>query len=166
MKNLSCLLALFMTAGVLAGQNQQPPKTTVQKLSAGWADSARKINALANEFPADMYDYKPTPQVRSFAEQLLHVAFWNQFVEKAARGEKPDPKPNQLPRAEYKTKEQVVSVVKTSFEGAIAALNASSEESALQRLQLWAGFLEHNGEHYGQMVMYYRLKNLVPPESR
>jgi len=28
------------------------------------------------------------------------------------------------------------------------------------------GFIEHSGEHYGQLVVYYRLSGLVPPESR
>jgi len=35
-----------------------------------------------------------------------------------------------------------------------------------KRPGLWIGFLEHAGEHYGQLVVYYRLNGIVPPESR
>ena len=41
-----------------------------------------------------------------------------------------------------------------------------ADADAVKTLGLWDGFTEHNGEHYGQMVVYYRLNGLVPPESR
>jgi hypothetical protein len=124
------------------------------------------MNALASEFPENKYDYKPTPEVRTFAQQLLHVAFWNQWAVETARGGKPDPKPNELPRSEYKTKAQVVAVVKKTFDDVIAAIKSASDEENVKRLGLWSAFSEHNGEHYGQLVVYYRLNGLVPPASR
>jgi len=39
-----------------------------------WNDIGRKLIAMAEDFPEDKYDFKPTPAQRSFAEQLLHVA--------------------------------------------------------------------------------------------
>jgi len=51
-------------------------------------------------------DFKPTPDVRTFADVMRHVAFWNLYVQKTARGEKLDAKQNELPKAEYPTKDQ------------------------------------------------------------
>src|SRR5262245_53300577 len=39
-----------------------------------WNEAGRKLIAMAEDFPEDKYDFKPTPAQRSFAEQLLHAA--------------------------------------------------------------------------------------------
>ena len=56
-------------------------------LLAGWTDTGQKLITLAEEFPENKYDFRPVPEVRTFADQLRHVAFWNIFVQKTARGE-------------------------------------------------------------------------------
>lgn len=137
-----------------------------QALVNNWNDSARKLVAIAAEFPEGKYDYKPTPQVRSFAQQLLHVAFWNRFLAAKMKGGNPDGKQNELPRAEYKTRAAVVDVVRKSFDEAIAVLKGMPEDQVLKNMGYWDGFFGHSSEHYGQLVVYYRLNNLVPPESR
>ena len=143
-----------------------PQASAVEKLTFEWNDVKRKLTTAAAEFPENKYDYRPTPEVRTFAEQLLHVAFWNTYLTATAKGEKPDPKPNQLPRDKYKTKQDVVNVLGSSFDDAIQQLKGKDPERVQQELRLWTSFLEHCGEHYGQLVMYYRLNGLVPPESR
>src|SRR5579864_8677638 len=64
-----------------------------------WNDVGRKLTAMAEDFPEDKYDYKPTPAQRSFAEQLLHAANANYFFTDPAMGQKPpaeeDPKRDQ-----------------------------------------------------------------------
>jgi hypothetical protein len=122
--------------------------------------------ALAAEFPEDKYDFRPTKEVRTFAQQLLHVAFWNQFLAQKMSGKNPDGKQNELPRATYKTRADVVDVVRKSFEQAAAVLKSMPENQVLENLGYWEGFNGHNSEHYGQLVVYYRLNGLVPPESR
>lgn len=135
-------------------------------LLSNWNEVARKVVAVAREFPEDKYDYRPAPEVRTFAQQLLHIAFWNQYVARKARGQSADEKQNELPRAQYKTRAAVVGVVRSSFEDAAAALKSLTDEQAVKMVGLWDGFTEHNGEHYGQLVVYYRLNGIVPPESR
>ena len=79
-----------------------------------WNDVGRKLIAMAEDFPEDKYDYKPSPAQRSFAEQLLHAAGANYYFTNLAKGEKPpaeeDPK-----RDKYKTKADVAAFVKKSF---------------------------------------------------
>jgi hypothetical protein len=132
---------------------------------------------MAEDFPEDKYDFKPTPAQRSFAEQLLHAAGANYFLINIANGEKP-PAQEDPPRAKYKTKADVVAFVKKSFDDGSAMIKAKGDagmsgmmvdpfENQQVRVFDWTyGFMEHAGEHYGQLVVYYRLAGLVPPESR
>ncbi len=142
-----------------------------------WNDIGRKLIAMAEDFPEDKYDFKPTPAQRSFAEQLLHVAGANYFFINPVMGQKPpaeeDPK-----RDQYKTKADVVAFVKKSYADGAAAIKSKGEKGLndtfvdsfshqqVRVIDYAYGFIEHGGEHYGQLVGYYRLSGLVPPESR
>ena len=76
-----------------------------------WNEIGRKLTALAEDFPEDKYDFKPTPEQRSFAEQLLHAAGSCYYFTNPAMGQKPpaaeDPK-----REQYKSKADIVAFVK------------------------------------------------------
>lgn len=157
-----------------------PPKPAVspsQALLDSWNDIGRKITAMAEDFPDDKYDFKPTPPQRSFAEQMLHAAGANYYFTNPATG-KPMPAGEDPKRADYKTKAAVVAFVKQSFADGAAAIKAKGDKGmsdlivdpfANQQTRVsdmaW-GLIEHDGEHYGQLVGYYRMAGLVPPESR
>jgi uncharacterized damage-inducible protein DinB len=155
----------------------KPAESPSKVLLDQWNDIGRKLIAMAEDFPEDKYDYKPTPAQRSFAEQLLHAAGANYFFTNPAMGKKmpaeEDPK-----RSDYKTKAAVVAFVKKSFADGAEAIKAKGDKGmsdllvdpfANQQtrvLDMAYGLIEHDGEHYGQLVGYYRLSGLVPPESR
>jgi uncharacterized damage-inducible protein DinB len=155
----------------------KPASSPSQALLETWNDVGRKLIAMAEDFPEDKYDFKPTPAQRSFAEQLLHAAGANYFFTNLAMGQKPpaeeDPK-----RDQYKTKADIVTFVKKSFADGAAAIKAKGDKGmndllvdpfAHQQMRVYDlayGFVEHCGEHYGQLVVYYRIAGLVPPESR
>src|SRR6266849_3817471 len=155
----------------------KPADPELKVVLDSWNEIGRKLTAMAEDFPEDKYDFKPTPAQRSFAEQLLHAAGANYFFTNIAMGEKP-PAQEDPQRAKYKTKADVVAFVKKSFEDGAAAIKAKGDAGmagmmvdpfANQQVRVfdWAyGFMEHSGEHYGQFVVYYRLAGLVPPESR
>jgi len=155
----------------------KPAPSPSQAVLETWNDVGRKLIAMAEDFPEDKYDFKPTPAQRSFAEQLLHMAGANYFFTNLAMGQKPpaeeDPK-----REQYKTKADIVAFVKKSFDDGAAAIKAKGDKGmsdlvvdpfAHQQMRigdLGYGFAEHCGEHYGQLAVYYRVAGLVPPESR
>jgi uncharacterized damage-inducible protein DinB len=147
-----------------------------QIVLAQWNEIGRKLTAMAEDFPDSKYDYKPTPEVRSFAEQLLHAAGSMEYFTAPVQGKKPgseDP-----PRATYKTKADVVAFVRKEVEDGAAAIKAKGDKGMADLIadpeskqqmhvsDLAYGLIEHSGEHYGQLVIYYRLSGLVPPESR
>src|ERR1700735_2403707 len=104
----------------------KPADPPSKVLLDSWNDIGRKLTAMAEDFPEDKYDFKPTPAQRSFAEQLLHAANANYFFTNLALGQKPpaeeDPK-----RADYKTKADVVAFVKKAFADGAAAIKAKSD---------------------------------------
>jgi hypothetical protein len=135
---------------------------TRETLMARWTEMGDKVVRLAAEFPDDRYEFRPAPEARSFAEQLRHVAFWNGYVGDSLRGATPDGDANELPRDRYATKGAIVPALEASF-GEVARAIADAPADAAPTV---VPYLEHNGEHYGQLVVYYRLNGLVPPASR
>lgn len=142
-----------------------------------WNDIGRKLIAMAEDFPEDKYDYKPNPAQRSFAEQLLHAAGANYYFINPVIGKQP-PAEEDMKRDQFKTKADIVAFVKKSFADGAAAIQSKGDKGLtntivdpfahqqVRVLDYAYGFIEHCGEHYGQLVVYYRTAGLVPPESR
>lgn len=173
-------LLVSLTLPVQA-QNQDKPVKPADPPSKvvldSWNDIGRKLIAMAEDFPEDKYDFKATPAQRSFAEQLLHASGANYFFINAVTGDKSNPD-DLMKRDRYKSKADVVAFVKKSFGDGAALIQAKGDKGIdtlvvepfghqqVRFEDLAYGFIEHSGEHYGQLVVYYRLAGLVPPESR
>lgn len=180
----SLVLALLAATATLPAQDAmkkdaapKPPDPPNKVVVDSWNDIGRKLIAMAEDFPEDKYDFKPTPAQRSFAEQLLHAAGANYYFINPVMGQKP-PAEEDMKRDKFKSKADIVTFVKKSFAEGAAAIKAKGDKGlsdtiidpfANQQVRVidYAyGFIEHCGEHYGQLVVYYRLAGLVPPESR
>ena len=177
---LLSFVLIASSVGQDAARKDSPPKPALspsQALLDSWNDIGRKLTAMAEDFPEDKYDYKPTPAQRSFAEQLLHAAGSNYYFTNPATG-KPMPPGEDPKRANYKSKADIVAFVKKSFQDGAAAIKSKGDKGLSDLLvdpfanqqvrtsdMAW-GLIEHDGEHYGQLVGYYRMSGLVPPESR
>jgi hypothetical protein len=163
---LAVFVFVVAGSGTAWSQAPKPDETLRDVLLKQWTDISEKVVQLAEQFPEDKYDFKPVAGVRTFGDQLRHVAFWNGYVAKSARGEKADGKLNELPKSEYPTKAAVVKALKSSLAEATALLKQGPATPSVKLTNLWVSFTEHSGEHYGQLVVYYRLNGIVPPASR
>ena len=178
---LAAALAALTLPVFAQDAKKDPPKPAdppVKVVIDSWNDIGRKLIAMAEDFPEDKYDFKATPAQRSFAEQLTHAAGANYFLINAVTGSKASNPEDLMNRFHYKDKADIVAFVKKSFADGAAALQAKGDRGlndqvkdpfANQKIRvgdLAYGFIEHDGEHYGQLVVYYRLSGLVPPESR
>jgi hypothetical protein len=150
-----------------------------------WNEIGRKLIAMAEDFPEDKYDFKAAPTAGTFAQRLIHAAAANYFFTNPAMGQKP-PSDDDPPRTQFKNKAAIVAYVKKSFADGAAAIkskgdkgistlvidpfaadvpgNANKEQIRLGDLGF--GIVEHSGEIYGQLSVYYRVAGMVPPESR
>jgi uncharacterized damage-inducible protein DinB len=182
MRLVGLVLAMGLAMLPVAAQEaakKEPPKpapSPSQAVLEQWNDIGRKLIAMAEDFPEDKYEYKPHADSRTFAAGLLHVSGSMYYFTDVAQGQKPrypdDPK-----RDELKTKAQVAAFVKKCVEDGAAVIKAKGDKGLnesvndggphLDRLYDVAyALIEHSGEHYGQLVVYYRNNGLVPPESR
>jgi uncharacterized damage-inducible protein DinB len=160
-----------------AAAKASPAPSSSQVVLSQWNQIGKKLVTMAEDFPEDKYDFKPVQGVRSFAEILLHVSSTMYFFTNPALGQKmpaeEDPK-----RENYKSKADIVAFAKKCVEDGAAAIKTKGDKGmaewftdpeSKQQTQfsdLAYGLIEHSGEHYGNLVVYYRLNNLVPPESR
>jgi uncharacterized damage-inducible protein DinB len=151
--------------------------TASQAVVAQWNEIGRKLTAMAEDFPEDKYQFKPVPEQRTFAAQLIHVSSSMYYFTDPVEGKKvrypDDPKGDDL-----KTKAQIVAFVKKCVADGAAAIKAKGDKGMTDSVtdpeskqetsvaDMAYGSIEHSGEHYGQLVVYYRVAGLVPPESR
>jgi hypothetical protein len=91
-----------------------------------WEQIGAKLVRLGNAFPEEKYETPPVACVRTFGGVLRHVAFWNLYVAGVAPGDKPDDSTNELPKATYSTKAQVIVALGKSAADAAEALRRSS----------------------------------------
>ena len=142
-------------------------KKSVRELLVGqWNDLGQKLLALGEALPAGAFDERPAEGVRSAGEVFRHVAFWNRWVAATARGESPDGAANELPRSAAPSKAKALAVFEASVAEAAKSLATGRGEMGADMIGLASSFLAHSAEHYGQLVVYARLRDLVPPASR
>jgi hypothetical protein len=186
MKSLSkwgaLLIAVVLAAMPALAQDTKkaaPPKpapSPSQAVLESWNDIGRKLIAIAEDLPEDKYDYKPNPDSRTFVAQLIHASGSMYYFTDIAQGKKPH-LPDDPKRDDLQTKAQIVAFVKKCVQDGADLIKAKGDKGlnesvaaggpTLTRLyDLAYGLIEHSGEHYGQLVVYYRINGMVPPESR
>ena len=179
----AALLAIVATSLPAHGQAQTqapaPARSRADETLERWNDIGNKLIAMAQDFPEDKYDYKLQKDQRTFALNLLHAAAFEYVVARRVSGTNigPDFGEGDNPtRDAFKTKADVVKFVQQAVaDGASviqkqgdAGLDKTSKwgKQLVHNSYLWMFAIEHSGEHYGQLVVYYRANNLVPPDSR
>ena len=185
------LMALALCVLVAAGTFAQAQGTTATPRPAGsvsdellaqWNSVHNELIAMAKDFPESDYDFKVQKDQRTFAENLLHAAGVDYIFMNALSSTKLGPDlgkdPENPSRSVFKTKADVVKLMEqATADGAAlikqlgdAGLNNVFKYPFGNRMShassfMW-GDLEHCGEHLGQLVVYYRAKGMVPPQSR
>ena len=142
-------------------------------LTAQWNSTRDLILHVVEVVPEDKYDFKPTPEVRSFREQFVHIVGENYLFMGFVTGDKPgDP----ARFDNLKTKAEITKALTDSYEYGSKALAALTEQTATQAvpafrgqpMQRWAIAMMNiadNMDHYGNLVVYMRLNGIVPPRS-
>jgi uncharacterized damage-inducible protein DinB len=184
MKNLLIVVtaaALLMkpSAGI-AQQGPAEPMNVPQSINFIWKSIERDFTALAEAMPEDKWSFKPSQGefkgVRSFAEQVKHVACANEAWARQIAGEKPPARCDLGGPNPAKTKAEILTYLKNSFSLADKAIADTSAENLLHpnpgpywgtnRLSALTALVWHISDHYGQLVEYVRMNGIVPPASR
>lgn len=144
-----------------------------------------QIVAVADAMPAVKYGFAPTDGefkgVRTFGQQVKHLAATNHILAAAALGEKtPSDAGDEMGPETVRTKAEILDYLNASFAHLGKAVDGIGEKNAIvksspisplkdtetTRLALIVEALIHAFNHYGQMVEYLRLNGVVPPASR
>jgi hypothetical protein len=182
------VFCVLLLAFPIHAQKAAPPKDSPDLLLPpsedvlrAWNDVGGKLVDMAQDFPDDKYNFKVQKDQRTFAETILHVAGGMFQAASAVKGTQVGPTFDEMKgpsRSDYKTKADVVKFIKDAVAAGAAVITAQGDAGLnkpvlspftadpVRTSTLWWTLLEETGEHYGQLVVYYRANNLVPPASR
>lgn len=138
-----------------------------------WKNAAEYTIEFAEMMPEEHFDYKPTDDVRTFKEQLLHiVANMTWLSSDYLEGGNYD---QDLKSTEY-TKTEVIQILKEGFRFAANAVDHLEPHDLRNKVEFFAGPMnvrqiltlmnDHVTHHRGQIIVYFRLKGLKPPKYR
>ena len=176
------MLAVGMNARVSFAQSSKSQNPTIASvLDHQLSNSEREFTELAEAMPADKYDFAPANGnfigVRTFGEQVRHVASFNYLFYTAILGEKPPAGSGGEGPDAVKTKDQILKYLKDSFalgHRALATINGENVVAVLAHppipgLNTRLGIAElacvHQNDHFGQMVVYLRMNGIIPPDT-
>jgi len=181
------LLVLSAASPAHAQQKDKKAKaetlTVTQVLDHTVTNLERDFVPAAQAMPEDKFDFAPSngefKGVRTFAQQIKHVAAVNYELGAAILSEKPPVDiGDESGPASLSSKADIIKYLNDSFayvHKAIATINDKNlielvkspfGEMKVSRLSLATTISWHGFDHYGQMVVYLRMNGIVPPASR
>ena len=181
MRWLSLSILLLWFASLSFPQELPPSKSISDSIRLIWANTAHDFVSLAEAMPEDKWNFKPVDgafkDVRTFGEQVKHVACANEAWAKKVQGDKKLPERCDLGGpSPAKSKTDVIAYLRESIrmmDDAISSTNARNLQQHLSgpyfgntRLACLNAALWHISDHYGQLVVYLRMNGIVPPASQ
>jgi hypothetical protein len=163
-KAILCVPSLLGVMAVSLQAQPKAPPSPAKQVSSIFGYVNKNILDMAQDFPADKYDFRLKPEMRSFGEVIVHITSGIVYAAKKGRGENVNW--DEIDAKSYKTKDQIVGLLQKSITDANATLKSAPEDSFAKNLQPWLSVIEHSAEHYGLLVAYYRANGIVPPASR
>jgi uncharacterized damage-inducible protein DinB len=158
-------MALLLAALVVVGSLTSDVRSDYRLVRDYFIRAAEKMAA------AD-YAFRPTPDVRTFAQQVAHVADDQYNLCNPARGETRKAAYTAI-ETSLSTKAELIPALKEAFAYCDAAYDALTDMSGAEpslgrdrnRFSMLNWNLWHTWEHYGNVVVYLRMKGLIPPSS-
>lgn len=167
------ILALVFMLGSVTPILANPPS----KMSSEWKRAKEYTKEYLDAMPEDGVGFKPTNDIRSFAEQMLHIANANYAFASAASGKANPNQGKDLEKMpELKTKAGLTRAVLDSYDFVISALEGTSEAQMAEKVKVFnmdmdrgTAFekaFEHQTHHRGQTTIYLRMKGVKPPAEK
>ena len=163
-------LSILGTAAAAAAQASVPPTSFLTPAKATWESTRNLVIGIVEVMPEDKYDFKPTPNVRTFRDNVIHVVAENYLFFGRVAGENPG-----NPAQNLKSRDELIKALRESYDYGAKVWAGLTEEKALemievrgQKVQRWSailGAIQDNMNHYGNLVVYVRLNGIVPPRS-
>lgn len=167
---LATLCLIFSFASLARAQSND-------EIVKEWERAKAYTKEYLDAMPESGYSLKPTPEMRSFAEQMLHLADANYGLVAAATGEKSPIEHGDVEKTSDKTKENVTNKVMESYDFVINTIRKMTPAQLGEKIKLFDKFdlsretalakgFEHQTHHRGQTTVYLRLAGVKPPQEK
>jgi uncharacterized damage-inducible protein DinB len=163
-------LSILGTAAAAAAQPSFPPTSFLTPAKATWESTRNLVIGVVEVMPEDKYDFRPTPSVRTFRDNVIHLVGENYLFFGRVAGENLG-----NPAQNLKSRDELLKALRESYDYGAKVWAGLTEEKALEmievrglKVQRWSailGVIQDNMNHYGNLVVYIRLNGLVPPRS-
>lgn len=177
MRKLTLLICMFMTATVALAQkaekdspNQNNPLSEFNRRAYGQMKDW--IIRSAEKMPEEHFNFKPTEAVRSYGQIIGHVADVQYMFCSLVRNEQ---NPGLKIEQTRKSKAELIAALKEAFAYCDQPYETMTDATGNQmvklarsdtpKLSVLSVNIMHSALHYGNLVTYMRLKNIVPPSS-
>ncbi len=180
--SIACLLAFVCLPPVAAfAQQKEIPKNIADSVGGALRYTEGQFLAIAEAMPESKYSFVPSAGnfqgVRSFAEQVKHVACANFAFFNEIEGETPPEHCEKGGPVKATTKAELLKYLRDSFDYGNHVLATINQQNALQRvngpyaapntrLGVAVAAVWHIADHYGQIVEYLRMNGIVPPPTQ
>ncbi|HWB26085.1 MAG TPA: DinB family protein [Chitinophagaceae bacterium] len=178
-KSLLCgVIALtFLFSNRAMAQATLDANAVKAQLIKEWQRSKAYTDAYLNTMPEDKYGFKAVDSIRSFAQQMLHLASGNFFlINKATGDQSPIAGMVTEQRESAQSKDSVMYYVNASYDFAIDAITKMDAAKLgevipgfngdISRLTWLMKAIEHQAHHRGQTTIYIRLQGIRPPNEQ
>ena len=168
----STVVLLLLIGAWLSGAQTGAAQTSfLAPLKTQWESTRNLVTGIVGQVPEDKYDFRPTPETRSFREQFTHLIGENYRFMAQAAGEPPPV--DQATADKLKTRDEIVKALADSYDYGAKVWATMDEKKATemvagrggQQQMRWNSILANvvdNMDHYGNLVTMVRLNGMVP----
>lgn len=164
----------WVAAGVAGAQIAAAADPLVEELRRQWEATRNQIVQAAEAVPEDKYDFRPTAEVRTFRELLIHILDENHMFMGIVAGRGGQSDPSRFDN--LRSRSEVLRALSESYDYGAQVLAGLNDQKAMEAIPFqrgqpvprWAVVLANmkdNHEHYGNLVTYLRLNGIVPPRT-
>ncbi len=174
MRTIKFLIALCCTLGAISFVHAQ---TSIGDMVKEWERAKTFTQEYLDAMPEASYTLKPTAEMRSFAEQMLHLADANYAFASIASGEKSPVGQGESEKSTDKSKANTTKLVIASYDFVLNAIKKMNPTQLSETVKVFGRFdmsrqmalakgFEHQTHHRGQLTPYIRLAGAKPPQEK
>jgi len=174
MANKKILTVLLLLVGFTSLVQAQ---STIDEMVKDWERAKAYTKEYLDAMPETGYALKPTPEMRSFAQQMLHLTDANYAFASAASGEKSPVGLGESEKSTDQSKANVTKLVLAGYDFVIVSLKKMTAVQFNENVKMFGRFdmtkqaafekcFEHQTHHRGQTTVYIRLAGAKPPQEK
>lgn len=174
-KSICSFLCLVLAILPLHAQNEKSPKTPFTKMYFNvWKEAARHCTEVAVAMPENLYSFKPTPESKTFAQQIVHIgASVKLLTQRYVEGKNMQPSE---PNAQSMSKKDIINFLQESFDYTSKVIKTINQEQLDELCEMYHSkntvsrafalfyVQDHMANHRAKANLYIRMNNIKPPE--